>query len=194
MRNLLLLSVVFLVSCAGSPPPPDWQLHSYAALGSYQAHYLKGDTRAADLEFARLKSELSATGRPALIARAELVRCALRTASLEIDDCPAFQALRADAGSDELAYSDYLSGRTARAASEDALSKLVSYGVKFKSGQITPGDINAAVDLSSEQGWRRPLLAWLGVQAKRAEAAGDREALARIQRRISLVAGKVPEK
>jgi hypothetical protein len=34
------------------------------------------------------------------------------------------------------------------------------------------------------------LLAWLGVQEKRAEAAGDREALERIRRRIALVAGK----
>jgi hypothetical protein len=192
MRSWVFLSVAFLSACGGGRLPPDWELNSYAALNSYQAHYLKGDTRSADLEFVRLKNELSATGRPALIARAELVRCALRAASLEFDDCPAFH--RADAGPEELAYMDYLSGKSARAPTDDALSKLVSYGVKFKSGQITPGDINAAVELSSEQGWRRPLLAWLGVQAKRAEAAGDREALDRIQRRISLVSGKAPGK
>jgi len=47
-----------------------------------------------------------------------------------------------------------------------------------------------AIDIASAQGWRRPLLAWLGVQEKRAEAAGDREVLERIRRRIALVAGK----
>ena len=186
MKRLLFL--VLISGCSSAPVPPDWQLHSYAALGSYQAHYLKGDTRAADLEFARLKNELSATGRPALIARAELLRCAVRTAALELDDCPAFQP--GDAGPEELAYADFLAGRSARTAEDNPLSKLVSYGVKFKTGQITPTEINAAVDLSSEQGWRRPLLAWLGVQAKRAEAAGDREGLERIRRRMALVSGE----
>jgi hypothetical protein len=38
--------------------------------------------------------------------------------------------------------------------------------------------------------WQRPLLAWLGVQEKRAEAAGDREALERIRRRIALDSGE----
>lgn len=168
---------------------PDWELHSSSALGSFQAHYLKGDTRAADLEFARLKNELSATGRPSLIARAELLRCAVRTAALELDDCPAFEALRADAGPEEISYADFLAGKTERGASDDALSKLVVAGVRMKTSRITPKEISDAVDLSSEQGWRRPLLAWLGVQAKRAEAAGDQSALERIRRRIALVAG-----
>lgn len=187
MRFWVFLSIAFLPACAGGPVPPDWQLNSYAAMNSYRLHHLKGDTRSADLEFARLKSELSATGRPALVARAELVRCALRAASLEFDDCPGFEALRADAGAEELAYADFLAGKADRATSDDALGKLVAYGVKFKSGNIVPGEIGAAVDLASEQGWRRPLLAWLGVQAKRAEAAGDREAAERIKRRINLI-------
>lgn len=190
MRVLLSIAVLSLAGCAGGPPPADWQLNSYAAMNAYQQHYMKGDTRSGDAEFARLRNELSATGRASLVARAELVRCALRTASLEFDDCPGFEALRADAGSEELAYADFLSGKAERAATDDALSKLVSYGVKFKDGRINPGEINAAVDLSAEQGWRRPLLAWLGVQEKRAEAAGDRAALERIRRRIALVSGK----
>lgn len=190
MRFWVFLSMVLLSACAGGPAPPDWQLNSYAAMNAYQQHYLKGDTRSSDAEFARLRGELSATGRASLVARAELVRCALHTASLEFDDCPSFEALRADAGPEELAYADFLAGKTERAASEDPLGKLVSYGVKFKTGQASPGDINTAVEISSEQGWRRSLLAWLGVQAKRAEAAGDREALERIRRRISLVSGK----
>lgn len=194
MRNLLLLFVVFLFACAGGSPQPDWQLTSFAAMEQFQQFYLKGVTQSAEAEFARARNELSSTGRPALVARAELVRCAVRTASLELDDCPAFQALRADAGPEEVAYADFLSGKTDRGAGDDALGKLVSYGVKFKTGKVTPDEINAAVDLSSEQGWRRPLLAWLGVQAKRADAAGDKEAFDRIQRRISLITGKTSEK
>jgi hypothetical protein len=73
---------------------------------------------------------------------------------------------------------------------EDALSKLVSFGVKMRNGRITPPEMASAVDIASAQGWRRPLLAWLGVQEKRAEAAGDRDSLERIRRRIALVTGK----
>ena len=54
---------------------------------------------------------------------------------------------------------------------------------------IDPQGIASAVEISSSQGWRRPLLAWLGVQLKRAEQAGDSETAARLKRRIELVSG-----
>jgi len=66
----------------------------------------------------------------------------------------------------------------------------VSLGVQFRNAKATPESIATAIEISSAQGWRRPLLAWLGVEEKRAEAAGDREALERIRRRIALVSGK----
>lgn len=189
-RAVLLFQLLFFWGCSSGPVPPDWQLNSVSALGAFQSYYLKGDTRAAQVEFERAKAELQSTGRGDLVARAELVRCAARAASLEFDNCPAFEALRADAGPEELAYYEFLSARGERAASDDPLSRLVSSGVQFKSGKITPENISASVDIASAQGWRRPLLAWLGVQEKRAEAAGDREALERIRRRIALVSGK----
>jgi len=181
----------FLFGCgAGGPVPPDWQSNSYSAMNAFQSYYLKGDTRAAGLEFDRAVAELRSTGRADLVGRAELARCAVRAASLEFDNCPGFEKLRADAGAEELAYAEYLAGRTERAASEDALSKLVSFGVRLNGNRITPPEIASAIDIASAQGWRRPLLAWLGVQEKRAEAAGDRDALERVRRRISLVLGK----
>jgi hypothetical protein len=165
-------------------------MNSLGALNAFQSHYLKGDTQAAALEFDRALMELRSTGRGDLVARAELVRCATRAASLEFDNCPGFEKLRADAGTEELAYADYLAGRAERSAIGVPLSKLVLSGVRLKGNKITPPEISAAIDIASAQGWRRPLLAWLGVQEKRAEAAGDREALERIRRRIALVSGK----
>ena len=190
MKFLLLMPAFLLSACAGGPPPPAWQANAKYSLDSFQQAYLRGDTRVADVEFERAKAELASTGNAALVARAELVRCAARAASLEFDNCPGFEKLRADAGAEELAYADFLSGKNARTATDDPLSKLISHGVKFNSGKATPEDISAAIDIASAQGWRRPLLAWLGVQEKRAEAAGDREALERIRRRIALVSGK----
>lgn len=185
-----LVAALFLAACSSGPVPPDWQANSHGALNAFQSYYLKGDARAAQLEFDRAIAELRSTGRGDLVARAQLVRCAVRAASLEFDGCPAFEALRAEAGPEEVAYAEYLAGRAERATGDDALSRLVSSGVKLSGNRITPPDIAAAIDIASAQGWRRPLLAWLGVQEKRAEAAGDRDALERIRRRIALVAGK----
>jgi hypothetical protein len=56
----------------------------------------------------------------------------------------------------------------------------------MKAGKITPADIANAADTASNQGWRRPLLAWLGVQEQRAQAAGDAAAVQQIRRRIAL--------
>jgi len=181
---------VLLAGCASGPVPPDWQLHSYSSMNLFQQAYLRGDTRAANAEFDRARAELASTGSPVEVARAELVRCALQAASLEFDGCPGFEKLRADASAEELAYAEYLAGRGERAAADTPLSRLVFLGVQFKSGKANPENISAAVDIASAQGWRRPLLAWLGVEEKRAEAAGDREALERIRRRIALAQGK----
>lgn len=179
-----------LAACGGGPPAADWQLNAVQALQAYERNYLSGDSKSADIEFAIARRELTRTGRPDLVARAELRRCAVRAAALEFDDCPGFQKLRADAGKDELAYADYLLGKGAHPAGEDPLSRLVSYSVNLRKGDIAPAQMAQAVDVASAQGWRRPLLAWLGVQMKRAEAAGDREAAERIRRRIDLVSVK----
>ena len=185
-----LLPILLLAGCSSGPVPPDWQLNSSAAMQRFTRTYLGGNTRAAEQEFLSVKQELSATGRADLMARAELVRCAARAASLEFDNCPGFEKLRADAGAEEVAYADYLAGRGKRSVTDDALSRLVSFGVQFNSGTASPETIAAAIDVASAQGWRRPLLAWLGVQEKRAEAAGDRAALEHIRRRIFLTLEK----
>jgi hypothetical protein len=190
MRYLLAMSLVLLAACGGGKVAPAWESNTHSALNAFQGYYLRGDSRAAAQEFNRAVEEIRSTGRGDLLARAELLRCAVRAASLEFDDCPGYEKLKSDAGPEEVAYADFLSGKTQRAPGEEPLSRLVNLGVQFRAGKATPESINAAVDVSSAQGWRRPLLAWLGVQEKRAEAAGDRDALERIRRRIALVSGK----
>ncbi len=210
-------AAVLLGACASKPPAPDWQVNAFAALKGFSSAYLSGNTRLAAFEFARAKSELASTGRADLLARAELTRCAVRLASLELDECTAYQALAAQAQPEEQAYAAFLTGRWsgvevarlplayqslvlqartkpsanppqhALEAIEDPLSRLVATGVLLQSNQLTAADIERAIDAASSQGWRRPLLAWLGLQREGALQAHDPALAARLQHRIDLV-------
>lgn len=228
-RLSALLSALLLSACASKPVPPDWQANAFAALKGFSSAYLNGNTRLADFEFARAKTAIASTGRADLLARAELTRCATRVASLEFDNCAAYQPLAADATASEQTYAAFLSGHwsaldaallpaqhraialqmaTDQAAEpaanptpaasllgamDDPLARLVAAGVLLQGGRLSPADIAVATETASSQGWRRPLLAWLGVQLKRASEAGDQAAAARLQRRIDLVLQAPPK-
>lgn len=188
-RHSLALALALIAGCSSAPVPLDWQQNSFDALQEYQRLYLTGDTAGADAAFKSARSELTATGRADLVARAELVRCAAQVASLMFEPCKGFDALRQDAGAEERAYATYLEGRGPHSATGGPFSRLVAYGVQMRTASIDPQGIASAVEISSSQGWRRPLLAWLGVQLKRAEQAGDSETAARLKRRMGLVSG-----
>lgn len=230
MRNLTtLIAAVLLGACAGSPPAPDWQNQAFAALNSYTAAYLSGNSRVADVEFERAKKEIARTGRPDLMARIELVRCATQVASLDMTPCAAYRALATDAAPAEQAYASFIAGRwtgldtaqlpsqyrtlvaqtqaqarldanpelPANASSqsklnqiEDPLARLVAAGALIQREPMTTADIDLAVATASSQGWRRPLLGWLGVQLKRHQTIGNAPAALTIQRRIDLVLQK----
>jgi hypothetical protein len=196
---------LLLAGCASKPKAPDWQPNAKGSLDAYTAAWLDGDTAAADAEFARARRATASTGRFDNVAQAELVRCAARVAALDYD-CPGYVALAGDATPAQQAYAAYLQGQWqglnagllpeqhrgvvasgSLASVQDPLARLVAAGALMKAGRIAPADIAAAVDTASQQGWRRPLLAWLGVQEQRANAAGDAQALERIRRRMALV-------
>lgn len=234
VRAITATGILWLLSaCASTAPPPDWQANAFAALGSYTSAYLSGNTRVADHEFERAKSEIARTGRTDLMARLELARCATQVASLDVSPCTAYTSFVMDAKPQEQAYAAFISGQwseldpallpanyqewvvqalktsapgkyaesstaTSQAVSitptskllsqiQDPLSRLIAAGSLLQREQLTPGDIALAVDTASNQGWRKPLLAWLGLQQKREQAADHTAVAANLQRRIDLV-------
>ncbi|MDQ2819603.1 MAG: hypothetical protein M3Y65_04270 [Pseudomonadota bacterium] len=201
MKIFLSMLAVVLAGCASGPAAPSWQLDSRSALEGFTDAYLKGDSSAARSEFARARSETAATGDAVAVAQVELVRCAAQTASLDVDACSGFTALAGDATAAQRAYADYLAGRwtglnvtllpeaqrgVPLASIADPLSRLVAAGAALRAGTLTPEGITTATDTASQQGWRRPLLAWLGVSIQRAEALGDAAEVARLRRRVAL--------
>ncbi len=230
MKKLLSLTAALLLgACASVPPAPEWQSQSFAAIQSYTAAYLSGNTRVAEVEFERAKAEVARTGRPDLMARIELLRCATQVASLVMTPCAGYDALAQDAAPAEQAYASFIAGRwdtlqatqlpmhyralvaqsQAQASQtvkpeqgantpsqtrlnqiEDPLARLVAAGALIQREPLSSADIELAVATASAQGWRRPLLAWLGVQLKRQQTIGNAEAAAGIQRRIDLALQK----
>jgi hypothetical protein len=217
LRRAAMAAAAALAGCAGGPPPPDWQANAKAAMDQAVAAYLAGDSRAEVQAFERAREQIARTGRPELLARAELMRCAAHVASLVFEPCQGFESLRGDAAAPERAYADHLAARrlprddierlppaqqavaaavaggdTASAdvqGIDDPLSRLVAVAVLFQAGKASPAALALAADTASAQGWRRPLLAWLEVLALRAERAGAADEAERLRRRMRLVQG-----
>jgi len=215
-KILLVIPALMLAACGNNPPVPDWQMNAQSSIERSTAAYMSGNARVEEAEYRRAREALASTGKVELMIRAELIRCAAHVAALAYDDCPGYARLAQDAGPADRAYAAYLAGSAtaadaallpeqhkavAAAASDaaaasaaqaiaDPLSKLVASGVLLRAGKASPQTLADAVDTASAQGWRRPLLAWLGVQAMRAEKSGDDVEAQRIKRRIALVGDK----
>jgi hypothetical protein len=205
----MLSFAALLAACGSTPPPPDWQMNAKGSAERAAEAWLSGQAKVEEVEFQRARSEVARTAQPALMARLELTRCATRVAALVFEPCAGFEALVGDAAPPEQAYARYLAGQATaddaallppphRAlvgaapadlqAIQDPLSRLIAAGVLVRRGAAPPAVVASAVDTASQRGWRRPLLAWLGVQLRLAQTAGDAAEAARIQRRLDLLA------
>jgi hypothetical protein len=199
--------LLMLGACASGPVPPDWTLNARGALERGADAWLDGQDRVAEAEFDRARLEAGRSAQVTAVARVELTRCAVRVASLDMTDCEAFESLRVDAAVPERAYADYLrarlppadagllppqhrvvaAGGASPASIDDPLARLIAAGVSFRRGQADAALVSMAVDTASARGWRRPLMAWLQVQARLAEQAGDAALAAQVRRRLSLI-------
>ncbi|WP_411877662.1 hypothetical protein [Polaromonas sp. YR568] len=203
-----LAAAALLAACSSGPRAPDWQLEAKGSMDRSVAAYMEGNSRVEMAELERARGQLTRSGRADLLATAELLHCATRVASLVLDEpCTGFEKLRPDATDAQRAYADYLKGQVqpqaiallpeaqrgaaagnagAVAGITDPLSKLVAAGVLLQTGKADPAVIGQAIEAASAQGWRRPLLAWLGVELRRAEQGGNTAEADRLRRRIAL--------
>jgi hypothetical protein len=215
-----LLCIVLASAGCSVAPAPAWKADTRDALDAFTVAYFAGNTKSAEHAFAEARAAVSGTGRADLVGRVELVRCAIGTAALDEAACAGADALHAELAPDDQAYADFIAGKSdpaqagklpeqyrslaqakddaarlhALAKIEDPTSRLVAAGALFRAGELSPVGVSIAVDTASAQGWRHPLLAWLNVQAKLAEAAGDAATLDAARKRIDLVANPTGRK
>lgn len=213
MTRLLpvLALALLLAACGNKPRQPDWLVNADSAQDRFERAWLKGDDRVAAAEFDRFRSAVTSTAEPALVARAELTRCAVRVASLDFAPCTGFEPLRPFVSAEERAYADFLAGVLApqdagrlpkeyRAVAggesgakavkgiKDPLSRVIASAVLLRTGRADPEVLEIATDAASDQGWRRSVLAWLGAQLLRAQQAGATEEVARLRKQMELAA------
>lgn len=212
MKRTIFLAGLLLAACTSTAPVPDWQANAHAALAAHTAAYLAGRDRVAQQELALARREVARSADARHMARVELTACALRIASLDMQPCAAFEPLAEEADAAARAYADYLAGRWERldakllppaqqavpasrdalatlTAIDDPLSRLVAAAVLLRAGRLSPAAIELAIETASKQGWRRPLMAWLGFDRDRCRAVGDMRCVALRQRRIDYASG-----
>ena len=209
----LALAAALLAACGTVEPVPEWKTNAIASHErAFEAH-LQGKTRTAAREWRKARAAISASGRLDLLARMELAACAARTASLDFDACPAYEALVQDAGAEEAAYARYLAAalhegdaallpeahrasaaailtaaapqaaEQAAAAIADPAARLIAAAVLLHAGLGSDALAQLGADTASAQGWRRPLLAWLGLLTR----SSDPDTAARAARRIRVM-------
>lgn len=192
-RRLVFLATATLLlsACGSAPKQADWQINTVSAMEQAQTAYLNAEQSAAATELQKARGQTARAADPQALAQIELRQCALQVASLDWQPCRAYEALRAYSTLAQQAYADYLyahvepaqihalpaqqqsiaqasTQQQAQAALEQIqapLSKLVAAAVTLRrAGAPNQALLETAVNVSSEQGWRRPLLAWLKLQ------------------------------
>jgi hypothetical protein len=208
-RTATFLAVLVLAGCANKPLPPEWLLTADSAINSHAQLWLEGRDKLATRQLAVAREAVSRTGDASQQARIELHACAVRLASLQGGQCPAFLPLARDAGQAENAYAGYLAGQLATTDTQflpenqrqawqnpqslkdikDPLALLVAAAALLEAGRLPPENISLAIETAAGQGWRRALLAWLSLEKERLHQAGDQTGSEAIERRIERVLG-----
>lgn len=214
MKKLFLTAcLILLAGCGGKTPPPDWKVDSSDLIERYKKHELRGENILAERYFQQAVNAAGSAGQVAQTARLWLVRCAVRRASLDDDDCSEYVELaKIETTEEDRAYYQFITldwagiqasrlpshyaalvaggadKRYAQVAAISApLSRLLAASLVVQRGEADDALLSLATETASAEGWKRPLLVYLKLAEKRASKREDAEALAAIRARIRLV-------
>lgn len=213
MKLFLTACLILLAGCGGKTPPPDWKVDSADLIERYKKHELRGENILAERYFQQAVNAAGSAGQVAETARLWLVRCAVRRASLDDDDCSEYVELaKLETTDEDRAYYQFITldwngveasrlpkhyaallagpadKRLAQVAAIDApLSRLLAASLVVQRGEADDALLALATETASAEGWKRPLLVYLKLAEKRASEREDAATLADIQARIRLI-------
>ena len=215
MKTLLAIASLILLAACGSsgPPPPDWKVDSADLIDRYKKHALLGENTLSERYFQQAVSATGGAGRVADTARLWLVRCATRRSMLIDDACTEYADLASiEPNAADNAYYQFITLRwnitdTSLLSSHhrdlvraptgnkqvllsqvsDPLARLLEASLLVMRQESDATTLTLATETASSQGWRQPLLTYLKLQEKQAEAQGNTAEQARLAKRIQLV-------
>lgn len=190
-KYLILVLMVFVYACGSTQQFPDWKDKAFRNFENYKKNFLNGKEGVSEPHFVKAKQALSDGNDLNLLARLYLTKCALHTAVLEnFDDSEFVSINKLQPNASNVAYYNFLKGNFAavedhllppsysgilriarnkdltKAVGEinsisDPVSRLIACGVWVKYFSYDENILQSAINASAENGWKRPLLAYL---------------------------------
>jgi hypothetical protein len=213
----LMMFSLLLVGCGSSKPVPDWTDASFNQLDNYKKSYLSGKERIAEAYFNKAVDEIKSSGDLDILARAYLTKYAVQVAVLETFDDREYLRIDAvepvlqnknfysflkgafDNVDEKLLpqqYAGFLrafqSGKKDDVAHEiskmdNPLSKLIAVGLLVKKNNDDEIDLKLAIDIASQNGWKKALLAYLSKLQSFYKTNNKPDKAAHVEERIQLI-------
>lgn len=190
-KVLYLLASVLLFAGCSAKAVPDWIKTSHHQLENYKKHSLQGRDRLAEISFQKTVTDIKSGGDLRLLQIVYLTRYALQTAMLENFDDQDYRKLEAvEPHPENIHFHAFLQGAFNRVdelslppeyrpflrscksgkpsdidlaitAIDEPLSRLIASGLAVKKQFYHEKTLLTAIQTSSEQGWKKALLAYL---------------------------------
>ena len=218
MKRVIIAALIvsFIAGCAATHIP-EWKSAAFRHMEAYKKHALTGDDRMADMYFSRALAEIKKSGDLEVLARAHLLKYALRAAMLDPPGDDAFTAIHDIEDSREnAAYFAFLTGgpekadvallppqygpfiaafqrgakgemNAALAGMDDPLSRLIAAGIAVTHQRFNEDTLTLAADTASGEGWKKALLVYLSRLESLYKEKGNEARALLIGKRIALI-------
>ena len=190
-KYFVIFMLLFIYACGGSQAIPQWKDTASRQLENYKINFLTDKENIDEPHFIKARNAISSNNDLQLLAKAYLMKYALHTAVLEdFDDRDFLRIDKLEPNVANRAYYDLLKGNISQlnetnlkpayqkllhlmrdknvsaatkeiASIDDPLSRLIACGIWVKYMPYNENIIKLAIDTASQDGWRRPLWAYL---------------------------------
>jgi hypothetical protein len=190
-KRLLTVILIFICSCATTTEVPEWKETAFRDIENYKKGFLNGKQNAADVQFDSAREAIASGNNLNLLAKLYLTQYALHTAALEDFNASEFLRINSlHPVTANLAYYNFLMGNVNTKEAnflpdqyvglikplrnkdithgleellsiDDPLSRLIACGVWVKHAPYDDCILKLGVNTAAEQGWKKPLWAYL---------------------------------
>ncbi len=213
----LMVFSFLLIGCGSSKPVPEWRDASFNLLDNYKKNYLSGKERIAEAYFNKAVEEVKSSGDLDILARTYLTKYACQVAVLAaFDDNEFLRIDAAEPILRNKSFYNFLKGdfesidenqlpeqymgflRAFKGGNQDEidreiskidnpLSKLIATGLLVQKNKMDETELTFAIDIASQNGWKKPLLAYLARLQSYYEMTNRPDKAARVSERIQLI-------